>query len=180
MKNPRHPQGYRGFLMMEATPGFEPGVMVLQTIALPLGYVAEIGLLTLSEGLVSVKPFHAKCWSQATVCAGLCLLPEQAMPYVFREAMVFCPCRRVRRDENVCRYRSDAVPHRPCNQRKSPVALGQTGLSRGVWRRERDSRTKLIISQKLITDNALQYLKIVIRNFGEHLGNVRAFFSPSR
>ena len=26
--------------MMEATPGFEPGVKVLQTSALPLGYVA--------------------------------------------------------------------------------------------------------------------------------------------
>jgi hypothetical protein len=28
---------------MEATPGFEPGVKVLQTSALPLGYVASSG-----------------------------------------------------------------------------------------------------------------------------------------
>ena len=27
---------------MEATPGFEPGVKVLQTSALPLGYVADL------------------------------------------------------------------------------------------------------------------------------------------
>ena len=28
------------FLILEATPGFEPGIKVLQTSALPLGYVA--------------------------------------------------------------------------------------------------------------------------------------------
>ena len=27
---------------MEATPGFEPGMRVLQTLALPLGYVASL------------------------------------------------------------------------------------------------------------------------------------------
>ena len=30
---------------MEATPGFEPGIKVLQTSALPLGYVAPYGIL---------------------------------------------------------------------------------------------------------------------------------------
>ena len=28
--------------MLEATPGFEPGIRVLQTRALPLGYVAKM------------------------------------------------------------------------------------------------------------------------------------------
>lgn len=28
--------------LLEATPGFEPGIRVLQTRALPLGYVAEM------------------------------------------------------------------------------------------------------------------------------------------
>ena len=42
-KKPRKLLTYQRFLgfSMEATPGFEPGIRVLQTRALPLGYVAE-------------------------------------------------------------------------------------------------------------------------------------------
>ena len=29
------------FVVLEATPGFEPGIRVLQTRALPLGYIAD-------------------------------------------------------------------------------------------------------------------------------------------
>ena len=31
---------------LEATPGFEPGIKVLQTSALPLGYVATLDIIT--------------------------------------------------------------------------------------------------------------------------------------
>ena len=32
---------FKIFLNLEAAPGFEPGITVLQTIALPLGYAAQ-------------------------------------------------------------------------------------------------------------------------------------------
>ncbi len=35
--------------ILEATPGFEPGVKVLQTSALPLGYVARLERVTRLE-----------------------------------------------------------------------------------------------------------------------------------
>ena len=35
---------------MEAPPGFEPGMEVLQTSALPLGYGAAVGMLAALEG----------------------------------------------------------------------------------------------------------------------------------
>jgi hypothetical protein len=38
---------------MEAPPGFEPGMEVLQTSALPLGYGADLEGLERSAGLVS-------------------------------------------------------------------------------------------------------------------------------
>ena len=36
------PLNYTRILLLEATPGFEPGIKVLQTSALPLGYAALI------------------------------------------------------------------------------------------------------------------------------------------
>jgi hypothetical protein len=36
------PLNYTRILILEATPGFEPGIKVLQTSALPLGYAAQL------------------------------------------------------------------------------------------------------------------------------------------
>ena len=48
----------RGALVLEATPGFGPGVEVLQTFALPLGYVAVFVCLNIiAEVLGFVNPF---------------------------------------------------------------------------------------------------------------------------
>ena len=36
------PLNYTRIFILEATPGFEPGIKVLQTSALPLGYAAQL------------------------------------------------------------------------------------------------------------------------------------------
>ena len=61
---------------LEATPGFEPGIKVLQTSALPLGYVAQKIKWSGKRGL---NPRHQP-WQG-------CALPTELFPQKFHSAM---------------------------------------------------------------------------------------------
>ena len=83
---------------MEATPGFEPGVRVLQTLALPLGYVAsgagngtrtrdpQLGKLMLyqlsySRSLLSIQFLGGTLWHVPHHQEGA--LPTELFPQLF-------------------------------------------------------------------------------------------------
>ena len=60
---------------MEAAPGFEPGITVLQTVALPLGYAAARGNLIRNERMERETGFEPATPTLARLCSTTELFP---------------------------------------------------------------------------------------------------------